>query len=31
MLEPGESHRLGVTIELLEGATGANLLDPEVS
>jgi hypothetical protein len=27
MLEPSESRRLGVTIELLEGATGANLLD----
>lgn len=31
MLEPGESRRLGVTIELLEGAAGANLLDQEVS
>jgi hypothetical protein len=29
ILEPGQSRRLGVTIELLKGAAGANLLDPE--
>jgi hypothetical protein len=28
-LEPGESRRLGVAIELLEGAAGANLLSTE--
>jgi hypothetical protein len=29
ILEPRQSRRLGVTIELLKGAAGANLLDPE--
>jgi hypothetical protein len=28
-LEPGESRRLGVTIELVEGAAGDNLLTSE--